>query len=494
MRRQPTQPDTLNLGLFSRRAFLRRMAGSGVAASAVALLAACGGTTAPAASDAPTAASSAAPTAASAPAASAPTAASAPATTSGGSAEITWYMNIDATRNAWAEKTIIPAFQEANPNIKVSLMTVPWDDYDSKLISLTAAGTPPDVFTQWGQSGGGTYYHKNLLLPLDDLALQDKWDLSHVPEVLQKAYSFDGKLYGVPMYSLGGFIYYNKKLFDEANVPYPPVDWNDKSWTWDEMISRAQKLTKDVDNPEKAQFGFQNAMNDLYVGIPWLFGATIFSEEAYKSGTISSVKLTEPEMIAAVQAKADLINKLKVSPNQATQKALGASGPPMGTGRIAMMYGGGWEMWSLKDLKELDWGLAAVPSQKTNRIPTFSDPWYISKATKNPEAAFQLVKFLTTGPGQKSIAVNLAAAPADQTLLPDWYKNFPNIKPADMEKVYTGAIANARETPSSLLYGYGPVEDAYNQVLAPVWAGEKRAEDVLPEAEKQANEALKNLV
>ncbi len=491
MTRQPSPSDELNQARLTRRAFLRRMTGLGATASAVGLLAACGGTPAPAANDASTAAPSGAAAAGAPTTASAPTAA--PAVASGGGTEITWYMNIDATRNAWAEKTIIPAFQQEHPEIKLSLMTVPWDDYDSKLISLTAAGTPPDVFTQWGQSGGGTYYHKNLLLPLDDLARQDKWDLSHVPEVLQKAYSFDGKLYGVPMYSLGAFIFYNKKLFDAAGVPHPPVDWSDKSWTWDEMVSRAQKLTKDVDNPEKAQFGLQIALNDLYVGVPWLFGATIFPEEAYKSGTITSVKLTEPEMIAAVQAKADLINKLKVSPNQATQKALGASGPPMGTGRIAMMYGGGWEIWTMKDLKELDWGIAAVPYQKTNRIPTFSDPWYISKATKNPEAAFQLIKFLTTGAGQKSIAINLAAAPADQTLLPDWYKNFPNIKAADMEKVYTGAIASARETPSSLLYGYGPVEDTYNQVLAPVWAGEKRAEDVLPEAEKQANEALKNL-
>jgi multiple sugar transport system substrate-binding protein len=481
----------------SRRAFLRRMAGLGVSASVAAVLSACGGAPeGPPPSGAVTPASGGAgDTGTTAPTASAGAVAptSAPAAVAGGATEIVWYMNIDATRNAWAEKAIIPAFEQEHSDIKVTLMTVPWDDFDSKLVSLAAAGTPPDVFSQWGQSGGGTYFHKNLLLPIDELAAQDKWDLSHIPENLRKAYSFDGKLYGVPMYSLGGFIFYNKKLFDEAGVPHPPIDWNDKNWTWDEMVSRAQKLSKDTDNPEKAQFGFLDAMNDLYVGVPWLFGAQVFSDEDYQAGQVKKVNFTAPEMIAAVQAKADLINKLKVSPNQATVKTLSANGAPMGTGRIAMMYGGGWEIWSLKDLKDLDWGIAAVPGQKTNQIPTFSDPWYVSKGSKNPEAAFQLVKYLTTGPGQRSIAINLAAPPADQTLLPEWFKNFPNVKPEDMETVYKGAIAHARETPSSLLYGYGPVEDTYNQVLAPVWNGDKSAAEVLPEAEKQANDALKNL-
>ncbi|MDZ4720291.1 MAG: extracellular solute-binding protein [Roseiflexaceae bacterium] len=462
----------------SRRAFLQSAASLGAAA----VLAACSGT--PAQPAQPTQGTQAAqPT-------SPPQAPAQPSKVSG---TITWYMNIDAVRNKWAQDVIIPAFAKEQPNITVTLMTVPWEEFDSKLLALAAAGTPPDVFAQWGQSGGGTYFHKNLLYPIDDLIQSRGWDLSGIPPLLQRAYTFEGKIYGVPMYSLGSFIFYNKKLFDEAKVAYPPTDWNDQSWTWDEMLNRAKALTKDYGDREKGQYGFANAINDLYGGIPWLFGAEIFSKDSYDKAKITAVEFTDPKMIAAVQAKADLVTKHKISPTPAISDTISQGGGLLGSGKVAMIYGGGWEIWPLKDLKELQWGIAAVPRQETNRIPTFSDPWYIAKGSKNVDASFAFVQYLTTGAGQQSMALALQAPPAVQSLLPEWYKNFPTVESGALEKVYKGAIANAKETPASLLFGYGPVEDAYNQMLAPVWNGEKSAAEVIPQLQDRATEAIKNL-
>ncbi|MCE7982828.1 MAG: extracellular solute-binding protein [Caldilinea sp. CFX5] len=420
----------------------------------------------------------------------------APGGQAGGSAaaeakKIVWYMNIDETRNTWAEQTIMPAFQEEHPDIQLELMTVPWEEHDTKLFAMNAAGDSADLFAQWGQSGGGTYYHKGILLDITDFAAD--WDLSNIPESLQNYYKFDGKLFGVPMYSLGSFIYYNKDLFDAAGVAYPPLDWNDESWTWDEMVSRAQKLTKDVDDPAKAQYGIRINLNDLYVGVPWLFGADPFPPEAYESGKVTAVNMDSEEMIAALQAKADLTYKHGVAPNPAASEALSAQGNVIGTGKVAMIYQGGWGIWELNGLEGVNWGVGAVPRQTSNKIPTFSDPWYITKASKEPASAFELVKYLTTGPGQKSIALDLAAPPADQTLLSEWYKNFTTVDAADLEQVYKGAIERAQETPASLLFGYIQVEDVYNQVTAPLWNGEKSAAEVLPEVDKAAEEALQTL-
>jgi multiple sugar transport system substrate-binding protein len=452
----------------TRRAFLRTTAALGAAS----LLAACG-STAPQSATQPTQAPAA------------------PATNLSGS--ITWYMNIDAARNKWANDVVIPAFAKVQPDVKVTVQTVPWEEYDSKLLALAAAGTPPDVFSQWGQSGGGTYFHKNLLYPIEDLMQSRGWDLSGIPENLRTAYAFEGKTYGIPMYSLGSFIFYNKKLFDDAKVAYPPTDWNDTSWTWDEMISRAKALTKDYGDREKGQYGFANALNDLYGGIPWLFGADMFASDSYTKAQVTEVKFTDPKFVAAVQAKADLINKHQVAPSPAISDSISQAGGLLGSGKVAMIYGGGWEIWSLKDLKELNWGIAAVPRQETNRIPTFSDPWYISKGSKNIDASFAFVQFLTTGEGQKSMATALQAPPAVQSLLPDWYALFPSVDRGALEQVYSGAIKNAKETPASLLFGYGPVEDAYNQATPAIWNGEKTAEQVMPELQERAMEAVKNL-
>lgn len=410
-----------------------------------------------------------------------------------GATKIVWYMNIDEARNNWANKSIIPSFQKENPDLAVELMTVPWEEHDTKLFAMNAAGTAPDVFAQWGQSGGGTYYHKGLLREIDDLAKTSNWDLKNIPEVLQKAYSFDGKMFGVPMYSLGSFIYYNKDVFDKAGVPHPPTDWNDTSWTWDEMVARAAKLTSNTDDPTKATYGVQIGLSDLYSGVPWLFGADIFPSEAYAAGKLSKVELATPEMIEAVQAKADLTYKHKVAPSPSAADAISQAGDPLATGKVAMVLNGGWGIWGLAPLKDVKWGVAAIPMGKRHLIPTFSDPWYIAKSSKSPQQAFTLVQYLTTGPGQRSIALDLAAPPADQTLLSEWYKNFPTIPANELEQVYKGALENAKETPASLLYGYIQVEDVYNQKTSPIWNGEKSAAEVMPEVDKAANEALQKL-
>lgn len=434
-----------------------------------------------------------APTAPAAPAASGESQpAEAPAPASGAS-KITWFMNIDEARNKWAKDVIMPAFAKENPDIALELLTVPWEEHDTKLIALNAAGTPADVFAQWGQSGGGTYYHKGLLREIDDLAAEAKWDLSNIPEVLQKAYSFDGKMFGVPMYSLGSFIYYNKDVFDKAGVQQPPQDWNDATWTWEEMVSRAQALTKDTDNPEKAQYGLQIGLPDLYGGVPWLFATDPFPPEAYQSGKVTTVQFNTPEMIEAIQTKQDLFQKHKVTPSASAMDLLSAAGNPLATGRVAMQFNGGWGIWELNTLENVNWGVAAMPKAKTHQIPTFSDPWYVAKGTKDAKSAFALVQYLTTGPGQKSIAVDLAAPPADQTLLSDWYGNFKQISAADLEKVYTGALQNAKETPASLLYGYAQVEDAYNQIMPAVWNGERGVAEALAEVEQRANSELKKI-
>jgi multiple sugar transport system substrate-binding protein len=409
------------------------------------------------------------------------------------SGKVVWYMNIDQARNDWANKKIIPDFNTASPDIEVELMTVPWDEYDAKILSLAASGTPPDVFAQWGQSGGGTYVKKGLLRPIDDYVSAAKWDLSNVADATKNAYKFNGKLYGIPMYVLGTFIYYNKDVFDQAGVAYPPVDWDDSGWTWDEMIARAQQITKDPDDPEKGIYGISNGINDLYCGIPWLFGAEPFIKEDYLKGEVSEVKLNTPEFIEAAQAKADLTNKLKVSPSSATMDAISQNGNPLAVGRLAMTLGGGWVSWELAPLKELHWGIAALPKGKSKKAATFSDPWYIAAKSKNPDAAFKLVEYLTIGNGQDSIATDLAVAPSDTSRLSKWYNSIPQVTPKDLETVHKGLLKYGQETPASLLYGYGAVEDVYNQLMSPVWLGEKTAAEVLPEVEKQANDAVKKL-
>ena len=54
-----------------------------------------------------------------------------------------------------------------------------------------------------------------------------------------------GVSYGLPqLTTFGTLLFYNQPLFDQAGVKYPPVDWDDTSWTFDAMLDAAKRLTK----------------------------------------------------------------------------------------------------------------------------------------------------------------------------------------------------------------------------------------------------------
>jgi len=121
------------------------------------------------------------------------------------------------------------------------------DDYWTKLQTQMASGVTPDV----GISDAGrvvSYAKTNTLLPLDDFIARDGFDLKQFIPAAVAQYRWrdgdfdtgadDGKMYGIPADGQGFIFAYNKTRFDEVKVDYPTVDW-----TWDDLVTAAQKLT-----------------------------------------------------------------------------------------------------------------------------------------------------------------------------------------------------------------------------------------------------------
>src|SRR5690242_2360691 len=66
------------------------------------------------------------------------------------SPEVTWLVRNGPQENTWEQKLVIPHMQKQG--IKVNLISVPGGNFDVKLFNLVAAGTPPDIWSQWGPS------------------------------------------------------------------------------------------------------------------------------------------------------------------------------------------------------------------------------------------------------------------------------------------------------------------------------------------------------
>jgi len=214
------------------------------------VLSACGGptpSTGGAATSAPAAAPTAAPAAASevtaAPAAE-PTAA--PATGSeataapaaGGEAvTVTWGFWGSPEEKASHEK-VAAEFMKTHPNIKIEVWHQPWDDYFTKLKTLWASGDATQIPDVLFLSPIPDYAATGVLEDLTPYIQKNNYDLNdYWPNLLESA-KYQDKVYGLPRDSGLEVLYYNKAIFDEAKVSYPT-----DSWTWDDLLDAAKKLS-----------------------------------------------------------------------------------------------------------------------------------------------------------------------------------------------------------------------------------------------------------
>ncbi len=82
------------------------------------------------------------------------------------------------------------------------------------------------------------YAAANLLADVSDMYKPDEAPLKSL------AFTYKGKTVGYSCADEVLVLYYNKKMFDDAKVAYPPAS-ADKAWTWQQFIDAAKKLTKD---------------------------------------------------------------------------------------------------------------------------------------------------------------------------------------------------------------------------------------------------------
>ena len=141
--------------------------------------------------------------------------------------------------------------------IKTKITVVRWADYWTAMEAAAQGGSLPDVF--WMHSNESERYMSNdMLLDLTDkIKASDKIKVENYPEDIWGLYTYKDHYYAVPKDIDTIAIWYNKKLFDEAGVPYPTSDW-----TWDDLTETARKLTKS----DGSQYGLAVKMDNNQAG------------------------------------------------------------------------------------------------------------------------------------------------------------------------------------------------------------------------------------
>jgi len=292
------------------------------------------------------------------------------------------YMSADMANNKF-EKTLIDTFT-AKTGIKVELEVVPGDDVYEKIgLDLASSVGTIDLIPLANPLPLDEYIKNDFLLPLNELLYADDYDADAIHGKYLTKYNGD-TIYSLPINVSVWAVFYNKKIFDDANVPYPPAEW-----TWEQYIDTAKKLT----NPAKEIYGSYMLDYDTYL----FFKARQHNISAYKADGTSN--FDDPIFKESLKFFGDLGNVHKIQPNWLEFKSNKLQWDGFMTGKYGMHLIGSWYTGLLTNPtdfpKDWEWGVTQIPTdgKGTNNFGV-TYTYAINKRSTHPQEALEFVKFM----------------------------------------------------------------------------------------------------
>ena len=294
--------------------------------------------------------------------------------------------------------SIIDEYESQNPNVDVQF-EVP-ADYWPKLQSMIAGKQAPDIF-YLGFPEFQEYYNQNVLLNMDEY-LTD-YDLSDFYQSNLKSYQGnEGSQYGLPK-DWGTYVfYYNKDLFEQANIKSPAEYVAEGNWTMETM----KQVAQEIQAASEAEYGVvvEPSRWKAFVGDDWV-------------SADGKIDMTNPQFAQDLQFMADLWLEDKVAPTVEDLTTLGAK-DRFAQGNTAMYMSGRWMAIALDAVEGLNWDVVPMPVARDNDQYTWVDSVCLSVAatTEHPEEAMDFIKFYTDEWAQAEIGKSGLGIPVRKSI------------------------------------------------------------------------------
>ena len=341
---------------------------------------------------------------------------SAPATSApaGETVEIEWFVGLGTGENEEqipTEEAVVAAFNDANPGIDLELTVVDNTEAATTLATRIAAGDAPDIIGPVGIRGLQSFGDQ--LLDIGPFIESSGVDLSEIPQALIDVYNVDGKQIGIPMAVYPSFIYYNKALFDEAGLPYPPHEvgeqYEGQDWTWETVRELAMQLTVDAEGNDATSADFDPENIQQY-GLDAQFTendarawSTIFGGSGSAVADDGTTAQWPDNWRTGLQYMYDGIWEDHFIPDSTAVQGL-ADGNTFQSGLIAMDVVHQWYTCCIYpaegDPAVTDWDIAVLPEGPDGTITSklHADTIAIMASTEHPEEAFEVLRFLAASP------------------------------------------------------------------------------------------------
>lgn len=298
----------------------------------------------------------------------------------------------DAANTAYL-KPMIEAYQAKNPQVTISVIDIPPNEYQDKLSIMLAGGDTADIISVKDIPGYAGMVNRKQLEPLMPRIKKDKVDLKAYSGITDDI-TVGGELYALPFRSDFWVLYYNKDLFDKAKVAYPTNDM-----TWDQYAALAKKVS--------AGFGTDRVYGSHYH--TWRSTVQLPTVQDGKNQVIAKdYSFMKPyyEMVLKMQADKTVIDFASLKVGNVHYSGV------FYNNQVAMLPMGSWFISTIMAKKKtgeanMNWGIVKYPHPVGVKAGTTAGTITsiaVNKSSKQKDAAWNFVKFFSGSEGARILA------------------------------------------------------------------------------------------
>lgn len=282
-------------------------------------------------------------------------------------------------------KQLVPEFEKLHPEIKIKIQSIPWGAAHEKLLTAVAGNTMPDV-CQLGntwipefQAIGSIYNLQSFIEKSTEIEEKQFF------EGVWKTNVIDDKVYGIPWYVDTRVFFYRKDVLNGIGYSTAPQ-------TWGEWLEISRKIvTRAGSDSKKYACYFSLIANDGYVPVMLIMAnGGRFLKDNNQYAAFDDPATREALNFYLAFFKENLASR---SMTEFTNLYQGFAQQD-----FSMMVHGPWVANELrKRHTELDnlWATAPMPMKKSRASLAGGASLVIFKNTKNPDAAWKWIEFLS---------------------------------------------------------------------------------------------------
>ena len=268
-----------------------------------------------------------------------------------------------------------------------------------------------DGLVAWESSG--------FLTPLDPYLKKDNVDTAIWPQRHLEVLTFGGQVKGLPSYDGPVTVFYRQDILDTLGLPYPSPDW-----TWQEAAAIWEACSGMTTSGSKQQqrYGVSLFVTAGYEQIDWWlhgWGGALMDSTRTHCLADSAGGAACMDFIAG-------LNKNKV--------AMGRTGiTEFAQGTAVFKQAGGWELLGVVQAvrDSVKWDILPSPKWPSGRS-TFNniDFYGLNAATKHPDAAWELLKWVGAAPDFQRFQMQLTLIePSLLSLWDEWQASVLSVAP-----------------------------------------------------------------